>query len=638
MIKGLVLEQFGPFRGRVELSLADQGLVMVRGDVTAISASSSDNGAGKTSLPHGISFCWFGEDLGGRRADAVANRFTDGTCLAHTDMEDALGPWSVSRTRRPTGLRVTGIPGVTGDENMDVLQEKIIQRLGFGLRTFKNAVVFGQGNFDRFAAADQDEKMRMLDEIQGVDFRDALARARDWRRDLQEKLAKATKDRESAEARIEEVARSVEALRLARDGYEEEKRRRVHSLRGALAEVEQAVVQAVLEVKNAEIERRVLVGIVAEQGKLEGLRERLLSAAADLAGKQAAERDACSASDDLTASVADLLKEGSCPSCRQAVKSRRKTVAKLFEGDLVRLRQAAVTAERERVQSTIAHEGVDGLHRAQFAALLSLMPPERRLRNEVSDVVRYVAFLDGRCSAQAVARRAADLRQAEVKLGEARHAVEEAERGRWSGQASLDDAENSLANLRISVATMTSRESKVARAVAMSEYWVEAFGDRGIRSMLVDGVADFVNERLAAHLEVLTCGEATIRMSATTALKKGGVREGISLATEWSWGGAGPFDGSGGQDRRKDLALFAAVQDLAESRSARPFPIKVFDEPFDALDARGKETACAWVRGIARERGTALLVTHDEQVAALAEPDQVWTVVMTKEGSHVEVS
>jgi energy-coupling factor transporter ATP-binding protein EcfA2 len=124
-------------------------------------------------------------------------------------------------------------------------------------------------------------------------------------------------------------------------------------------------------------------------------------------------------------------------------------------------------------------------------------------------------------------------------------------------------------------------------------------------------------------------------MSAQTALKGGKTRESISFTTEWVWGGAGPDDGSGGQDRRKDLSIFAANQDLAETRSARPFPIKVYDEPFDALDPRGQELAVAWARRQASERGTILLITHSDGVAS-ADVDEVWTVVLDRDGARVE--
>jgi ABC-type multidrug transport system ATPase subunit len=127
-------------------------------------------------------------------------------------------------------------------------------------------------------------------------------------------------------------------------------------------------------------------------------------------------------------------------------------------------------------------------------------------------------------------------------------------------------------------------------------------------------------------------------MSAQTELKKGGARERISFTPVWDWGGAGPDDGSGGQDRRMDLAVFAAVQDLAENRSARPFPLKIWDEPGDALDARGQELFCQWVAEQARVRGTGLLITHSQQIADSVTPDHVWTVVMDPDGSsRVEI-
>ena len=83
--------------------------------------------------------------------------------------------------------------------------------------------------------------------------------------------------------------------------------------------------------------------------------------------------------------------------------------------------------------------------------------------------------------------------------------------------------------------------------------------------------------------------------------------------------------------------VFAAVQDLAESRSARPFPLKVWDEPGDNLDARGKEMFLRWVESEARARGTGLLITHDEAIASQADPDAVWTVILERDGARVEL-
>jgi DNA repair exonuclease SbcCD ATPase subunit len=210
-----------------------------------------------------------------------------------------------------------------------------------------------------------------------------------------------------------------------------------------------------------------------------------------------------------------------------------------------------------------------------------------------------------------------------------------AERARkWDGQAAMKAAQDALDRASAEERGIVARRQRIARTARIAAYWVEAFGDRGIRSLLFDSVADFLNERIERHLRVLAAGEAAVTVRSTTALKGGGQRERISFGREWSWGAVGT--GSAGQDRRVDLAVFMAVQDLAEARSARQSPLKVWDEPGDALDQRGQELFAEWVTREARTRGTGLLITHSPTLEAMVEPDAVWTAVLDAEGSRVE--
>lgn len=630
MITKLVVEQFGPFRGREELHLDNQGLVLVRAR-NEFSAAADSNGSGKTSLLHAV--CWglFGEDLAGRRADAVACRFTEGTCLVRLEMVDALGEWGVQRTRRSAALTTYGVPGVTENEDMASVQEKVVQRLGFGLRTFKNAVVFGQGAFDRFSQADQSEQMRMLDEIQGVDFREALKRAQAWRRDLTERLGEERQAGNAAAARLDGLGRTVATLSAARDSFESGKAAQVDRLRetGALALARDK--DAAAEIKKIAAAGALLAKLEIEQAKAEEVYAELGRRAAVLSENAGLEREAKARVDDLGARLASLLKEGDCPTCRQPVKARKDKIKALFAGDVAE-RKAVLAAAAQRVRVFQAvHDECSEKYVVQLAACGVLVPGGE-------DVARYAAGLRNLCDGRNVGRLRDASERARLEAAKVTADIAAVRTTVWSGQADLDAAERERRELTTADGRRVATLGKLEAAVRMADYCVEALGDRGVRSLLVDGVADFVNERVARHLEVLAAGEATTTMSATTDLKKGGARERISFKTEWAWGGVGPDDGSGGQDRREDLAVFAAMQDLAESRSARPFPFKAFDEPFDALDAKGKELAAAWVRGVARERGTALLVTHSEELASLAEPDVTWTVVMTREGATVEVS
>lgn len=630
MITKLVMDNVLPFRGRVELRLDNQGLVLIRAR-NEISAAADSNGSGKTSILHAICLGYYGIDLVGRKADAIACRFTEGRGLIEVHNVDELGEWGLCREFRSSKLTTWGIPGVAENEDITSLTEKIIQRLGIGLRTFKNAVVFGQGAFERFANAGQAEQMVMLDEIQGVDFREALSRTRDWRAQLQEQSRQASEAQRAAASRVDHVGRTIGILFNSRDTYEATRRSRVEKFVEAKSEAAGRVDLIEQDTKRAREEAIQLKATSSEKSRevdLDHDRVRF----SDTLRRVEREAGECEGRlHDLTGRLRELLKEGTCPSCRQPVKSRLKQIRKLFDPELKELGESDRAARSALKLATSNYIDVSGRHKTQLDVLRKMVP-------EGVDPQGHIGYLTRRCDERAVAKRSEDLQAARQELRRIDVDLDKTRAERWSDQAALDaavaDREAALSEEQISSA----RVERIALAVAMADYWVEAFGDRGIRSMLVDGVADFVNERVAVHLEQLAAGEATLRMSAQTELKRGGARERISFTPEWSWGGSGAGTGSGGQDRRVDLALFAAVQDLAESRSARPFPIKVFDEPFDALDARGKELAVEWVRRAARDRGTALLVTHSEELAALAEPDRVWTVVMTAKGAHVEVN
>jgi DNA repair exonuclease SbcCD ATPase subunit len=79
--------------------------------------------------------------------------------------------------------------------------------------------------------------------------------------------------------------------------------------------------------------------------------------------------------------------------------------------------------------------------------------------------------------------------------------IKKAEGEKWDGQAALDRAEEKVTMLTVRIAREQGRLDKAAIAVDLATYCYDAYGDRGIRSLMVDNVADFVNERMAEHLD-----------------------------------------------------------------------------------------------------------------------------------------
>jgi len=619
----LTLENFLSYRQKQTLPLADQGLVLIRGENT-VSSSMDANGVGKTALWDALAWALYGQTLRGLKADDVACRFTSGTCRVAVSVLVDSKRYTIERTRRPAEVSVI-LHNVMGRWLGRDAEQVIAQVVGFGFRTFCNALVFGQGAFDRFALADQGEQLRMLDEIQGLDFRAALDRAKAWRDGWKTRLVGFQSETAVLIERKVQSTRQVVQLEEAQKEFATRVRDRVEALHIQLSTAQS-------ELKR--ISDR-LIFLSAEQKKALQMQETWtqLKTRRDVADQARRHTEKARLEMDQAArnvsqieeSVRTLLQKGTCPTCRTSLTGRAADVQQAFAPDVDQARKvwedryavhAAAAATENTLRQEIAQreQALPGVSESTVARALADTDPSA-LRRLSEDCQRHTAECD---------RVAVALTREQTSV--------------WEGQTVLDDARQMIAHAENTLQENAAQITKAKATVAVAEYWVEAFGDRGIRNLLFDSVAGFLNERLAHHLSVLTGGEARVRMEATTALKTGAVRERLSLQTAWVAGASSYTGGSGGQDRRIDLALFSALQDVAESMSARPFPLKVWDQPDDHLDARGQEIFCQWVSHEARTRGSGFLITHSPDLAGILRPDHVWTVVLDKAGSRVEVA
>lgn len=629
MIKRVWGQNFLPFREPVTFSLEKQGLVLIRG-LNKVSAALNDNGSGKTSILHLIAWILFGEDLKGRKGDAVANRFTDEACVGEMDLEDDLGPWSIQRARRPASLVVEGLD-VPKDSNMDVVQAAIESRLGFGLRTFKNAVIFGQGSFDRFAHAEQADQMKMLDEIQGIDYTEPRKNAAAWRKDLSETVEQIAGEISVDNATLAAKRGEVQTLTALRDSYDTTKRLALSGLEARLRALTETMKATERDVWSLTKDTELLERLRAEDKvltecdaalSLTRQNEDEAGALQDEAGRNLRQFDE---------KLERLLTHTECPECLGLIKGFSKNVKDRF----AKRREPLAT---EATGATEAYRACLAASKLALEAVEAQQAVMRKMVGGTDDLQRIIMRLEERCSPVNMKRLKARLLTETKAVQDMDANIKKAKGETWDGAAKLADAEAAVTLLTARIARETGRFEKAGFAVGLAEYCVDAFGDRGIRSLMVDSVSEFVNDRMGEHLEVLTAGEASNRMSATQTNKKGNTKERITFTPSWTWGGEGTDSGSGGQDRRIDLATFASMQDLAESRSARPFPFKAYDEPFDALDSRGKEIACQWLRAQVKQYGTVLLITHSEELAGLANPDQTWTIEHSEDGAHLLLS
>ncbi len=611
-------ENFMAFREPFEVRVSGRGLVLVKGQ----------NGAGKSAMLVKLpSWVLYGATPDGFKYDELACRFTKGTCRGWVTLRDEQGEWTVVRTRRPASLMVQGADWQ--GETMEGLQRRIEDRLPWGPSTFRNAIVFGQGNFDRFASASQEEQIRMLDEIQGVDFSGALRRATEWRAASRQRAESLQAKLAADEGAMGRLTRAVSDLAQARETFEARREAALRDLRGQRAGL----------VARRDQSHKAMEDLAPKAARVEELRGVLGKLVDAKAVADSAERDLQAASRGadqargahlaLIRAVDEMVAAGSCPKCR--LKLVGKLAGQVREAYLPDLEGAADAAAK-------AAQGCAEAEAARMAAARHLAGWAKKWPAEFRDrgtAQAYLSALETREGPAALALARSQYDQLGQQVDRLDADLRREEGRSWDAQAALDSARADLAAAEAAISEGRAALVRSRRTVRVADYWVEGFGDRGIRSLMVDSVADFLGERLNEHLLVLAAGEATADVSATSTTKGGKVREDLTITPTWATGARGA-GASGGQSRRVDLAVFAALQDLAESRSASPFPFRVYDEPMDNLDVRGKEIVGEWLQRQAQATGTVFVTTHSEEMEALLDPDEVLTVVNDEGGSRVE--
>lgn len=620
-----ILEAAGPYRTRQELPLVDLGLVLVRGD-NQVSQSANSNGAGKSFLFSALSWNWYGETLPGPdgsvlRHDEIANRFTRAQCYTATHALDDGGNLCVlERTRRPASVRFTAPNVVLADAAAEAKWRALV---GYGPLTFRNGLVFGQAAFDRLAQAEHDVIMKMFDEIHGLDLRRGLEKARAWLAHSQNRGVAAKAEAETARQQIAALLDQVTTLRAARDGFARDKTAHLETIQRAITLAEARVTEMETAVREARRAASVAENVVEQGRRFVTLRAACTAARAAAETARVVLGRSERAAQGIEQRVRDLAAAKVCPTCRRPTDNDGEfDIRRAF-----RKEQSAADADAKRDRT------------AYDATVRQVRDAETALARAEAE---FGADFDARLQRAYADREPGKVAQLDEALTYARGVLTEAKtRARatraavWDGQALLDRTQAQIAEAQASVANLDAEQVRAGRTAAAAAYWVEAFGDRGLRLMLFRANELFLNERSAQHLGWLTAGEARVQVSGVEQLKKGKTRDRVSVAAQWAWGGESYKAGSPGQDRRIDLALFMAVQDLAERRSARPFPFRVWDEPGDALDARGRELFCAWIAQETTARGTGFLITHSDEIVGLVRPDRTLTVRFDARGSQL---
>ena len=650
----LELSNFGVV-SQATLPLEGQGLVLIRGDNQDTAAADS-NGSGKTTMFKAMSWCLFGEVVGDGRVTSEIIRHGSKKATVSVDFSDGGHEYRVERSRTPSGGKLTlftdGV-STTGRTSKDT-EERIGELLGLDWHSFRNTVLYGQGDIKRFADkhTTDAERKGILKQVLRLDVYDkardeAKARLKALEAQIWEENSKWT----MVGVRLDEARLNATSEELVRDGFESDQQIIAARLR---EEADQLLSQARThqsKANDAETHREALkqmdMGlstrssdaldlIRATEERATAERDRgdksleLASSKGRLKTAEEREHRAMDAARNAQRKVNEIKEADDCPTCGQ--KWPTDTRAKQLE-----------TAEGEMgkgLDRTIAARG----------CVTDEMEAVKRLQQDVDEAT---AVVNATIKVQAAARKRndetvlmkreradiadeladfGDVEQVVARLKERAEDLQERARQELVKENPHTErcatAMERRDQLQAQSKKMDADIEKMAEGIDPLKWWAQAFSDKGLPSLAMDNVMPLLTESANGYLDILTDGDITVDISTEKALKGGGMRDNISITQ--SIEGLPDVTPSGGQRSKISLAIDLGLMDVVASREGAEINLMMLDEVLDGLDGEGKARVVTLLQHLRTVRPSLFVVSHDDSIQEHFEK----VITVTKKGGQ----
>lgn len=605
----------------VELELDNQGLVLVEG-VNDTNDTFQSNGSGKSSLLSTVTYALYGMTPNGLKADSVINNHAGKNLAVILEFEKDNVPYRIERYRKHSKHKNT-VKFYQGDTDLTQksvadTDKKILSVFGIDYLTYMNSIMYGQGNVEIFAKTTDKGKKEILENLADISvYRYAQEIAKE----------KAKTALEQVENYKREQALQEQSLQFLQDSYERAKQE-YETVEHMLAEqntryaVESAnLAQSMAELADyepktlQEIERLKSAPMLAMGTIDPELQDNLQQAQENVNKLVNAQAIAESKIQENQRSLKKLETETNCYVCGAPLNTEHR------ETEMARLQ-----TEIEQ-QSAYSQQIASALPTYQQAVTTA--------REQINLAQQDIAQVSQKN--QEITNK---IYQLQTKLTEKKTAVSTAQVAVNGIQSTINQLQAvpkpALDQEKVQEITTTIEQLQQQQIECKNDYEQyttlanQVFSNSGIRSVVLDLITPFLNERANHYLGILAGSDIEILFSTQSVTASGKVTEKFDLEIINGSGGSTYQANSEGEKKRIDLAISFAIQDLVQSKANLAVNFGLYDECFDGLDSIGCENVIRILQERQKEVGSIFVITHNIELKALFEK----VITMKKENGE----
>lgn len=620
----LYIHNFFSFGEGNSIPLKDQGLVLISGDNKDSEAASS-NGSGKSSIAEALIWCLWGTTVRGQSGDEVINRKVGKNCLVKLRIEHEGVEYVIIRHRK-YGKEKNDIwfqqyldegPISLSEGTSSATQTKINEFLGIDYDTFIRGPMMPQGSFKRFSEMTNAESWAVLEQALQIGiFKQALKETKIRLSSVHSRLTEIQSNILAKEDDLDRITHLMTEYRTNQQTWDEDKRKTIANLRLTLADLEtkEDILINAISLMDTQCD------LVKLNDDLDAIKYELDSKRKELSTKENSIRDQLNKAKSESYVLSDRIKQAN---------GKKKSILQLASGSLCPTCSQSIDASHVGACITDLNKVIEENNNEFIKINNNIQNWETSFKKVLKSHEAIINQLETSRSTKEKERTKAllDAKEYEAK----RDKLDEIEKSKQYFRKQIEDEKKKESAFdKLIFDTSTELDEKLIdlgnkKAIAKGlqiekdhlEFWEEGFSNKGLKSLIMQSVIPFLNQRVSRYAQSLTGNEIQISFDTTATLKSGETRDQFSTSVVNRNGASSYAGNSGGEKSRVDLSINFAFSDLVASRSKKSFPQRFFDEPFESLDEAGVEAAMNFLRSMVKDAGTIFVVTHKEGMKGL---------------------
>lgn len=581
--------------GKAHLSLHQPGSVIAVLGENLDAAGFESNGSGKSSLlPESIFWCLYGSTIRDIPVDRVVNSVKKRNCSVQLTLRVDGQDVVVTRYRKHVdhGNTLTlSVGGVDQTQGTNALtQARLDVLIGMNLDAFNSIMAFSPDSLNFVSATDASKK-QILDSILHTErYVEAAARAKQFVKSHYEDVNALATEMQCIASDIRARASNITSLEeqdteqtVRLKAYAKETKAKLKQLRADIAHITEnqlaPLEDEIKEVMNKAGELRSQVPDMTE------LLDAQTKTAKNLRDVEHTLVEMGVRESTMSTAIGKMMKQTGkeCPSCKQVITGAHvgKISAKM-DRELTELKKQMEPLEQQK------------LHLSEALANMNLsLRKGEVVRQAVQELTRKLE------SKQAAKRRLeSDIKDLNLEItgleSETQHAVDY--------QRMIEGVKAEIKELELQLENVTAQHSAAGIKLVTFKLWVDWFGNKGIKSFMLDRVIPALTDYANEFADQLTDGDIRIEFESGSDGNDKFQINAINSEGSDIYGG-----NSSGERRRIDICVMFALFRLANEQTN--INVLLLDEVFDTVDTTGLERIVTMIHTLARELELTIFVT-----------------------------